>query len=506
MEAKVSIPVFFDMSRSDLYHLLPSILLTFFLMAVYLAGMAPGLTWAHYGADGGDLITAAAIGGVPHPTGYPVYLVLARIFQFIPIGSLAYRTNLLSACAAVASALLAYTLVLRSLNGSRWDWLAGLASALAFGLSPLLWSQALITEVYTLHVLFVALVLYVFSHQPAESRAWKRRDFFLGLVLGLAIGSHVTSVFLMPVIFDSVAGWHKNRLHLRPGLIWRRLAGLSMGLSVFFILPLHALTQPPVNWGNPVTLKGFWWLVSGSLYRSDVLIPGLPELVERLGAMSVLLLQQFGLPGLIVGLTGLVVFFPRSHLYAGTLWIAAAFMIFALVYPTHDSAVYILPACLSFALWIGLGLGGLADLLSQRFCWPGWLLGSVLILFLFFQAGGRSKELDISRDLRAENFGHMVIRQAPANAILFAMDDRVVFTLWYFHFALQERSDLAVVAADLLHFPWYQETLQSAYPDLSLPGPFPFPGTIAIANPARPACYVQYEQSAQIDCFPAQGP
>ena len=51
-------------------------------MAVYLASLAPGLTWANFGADGGDLIAAAATGGVAHPTGYPFYLLLARLFQF----------------------------------------------------------------------------------------------------------------------------------------------------------------------------------------------------------------------------------------------------------------------------------------------------------------------------------------------------------------------------------------------------------------------------------------
>ncbi len=46
------------------------------LLTVYGMTLAPGLTWANSGADGGDLITAAATGGVPHPTGYPVYLLL----------------------------------------------------------------------------------------------------------------------------------------------------------------------------------------------------------------------------------------------------------------------------------------------------------------------------------------------------------------------------------------------------------------------------------------------
>src|SRR5262245_14429377 len=76
------------------------------LLLVYLSTLAPGLTWANHGADGGDLITAAATGGVAHPSGYPTYLVLARLFLALPFGPLAFRVNLLSAvCAAGAAAL-----------------------------------------------------------------------------------------------------------------------------------------------------------------------------------------------------------------------------------------------------------------------------------------------------------------------------------------------------------------------------------------------------------------
>jgi len=46
-----------------------------------------------------------------HPTGYPVYLILARGFQLIPIGALAYRTNLMSVLATVLAAVLVYALV-----------------------------------------------------------------------------------------------------------------------------------------------------------------------------------------------------------------------------------------------------------------------------------------------------------------------------------------------------------------------------------------------------------
>jgi hypothetical protein len=93
-----------------------------------------------------------------------------------------------------------------------------------------------------------------------------------------------------------------------------------------------------------------------------------------------------------------------------------------------------------------------------------------------------------------------VLAAAPENAMLFATGDEAVFTLWYFHFALGQRPDLAVVASDLLHFDWYQETLRSTYPSLVLPGSFPWPETMAFANPSRPACSVRYDDQMEFQC------
>ena len=135
-----------------------------FLLGLFLGGflylytLAPGLTWAFDGADGGDPATAAATGGVRHPSGYPTYLLLASLFLKLPFGSLAYRTNLLSCVCTVAAAVVIYKIV-RSIDHSMFS--AAIA-ALAFGTFPLVWSQAILTEVNALNALFAALLLYFF--------------------------------------------------------------------------------------------------------------------------------------------------------------------------------------------------------------------------------------------------------------------------------------------------------------------------------------------------------
>ena len=74
-------------------------------LLVYLLTLAPTITWAHDGADGGDLITAAYTLGVPHPPGYPVYCLLGHLFAHLPLRDVAWRLNLMSAVGAGLAAL-----------------------------------------------------------------------------------------------------------------------------------------------------------------------------------------------------------------------------------------------------------------------------------------------------------------------------------------------------------------------------------------------------------------
>ena len=65
-------------------------------LAVYLRTAPPGLTWAHDSADGGDLIAAALVRGVPHPSGYPTFILLAHLFTRLPWHTPAWQVTLIS--------------------------------------------------------------------------------------------------------------------------------------------------------------------------------------------------------------------------------------------------------------------------------------------------------------------------------------------------------------------------------------------------------------------------
>jgi len=73
-------------------------------LALYGRTLAPGLL----PGDSGELQTLSALLGNTHPTGYPIYLLVGKLFTWLPVGDMAYRVNLLSAVMA-ALAVAGYT-------------------------------------------------------------------------------------------------------------------------------------------------------------------------------------------------------------------------------------------------------------------------------------------------------------------------------------------------------------------------------------------------------------
>ncbi|MEA3339294.1 MAG: DUF2723 domain-containing protein [Chloroflexota bacterium] len=416
-------------------------------LTFYLATLAPGLTWAYDSADGGELAAAARTLGIPHPPGYPTYVLLAHLFTYLPVGEVATRTNLLSAvCAAGTAAILAWTLARATRN-----WCAALGAGLALAFSPLLWHQAVVTEVHTLNALFTALLLilavYVSAAPPGTSGGNRTLAMALGATWGLSLGNHLTALFCAPLVI--LALWRLGRCGL-----WG-MGGVVLGLLVYLYLPLRAAAEPPVNWGDPRTLARFWWMVSGGPYHQFVFSLPQAHLAQRLLAWLNLLARQFGwigLPVLACGIAALSALDPPLlGATAATVTLCSGF---AIGYDTTDSYLYLIPSLVCLGLWLGLGLDLLLEALSAR---PRWAWGAGALAILLPLAAGiwRVPTVDLSDDRAADTFKTAILAPAPPKAILLSQEDGSTFALWYFQYGLGYRQDVVVIDLDLLGYEWY---------------------------------------------------
>jgi hypothetical protein len=187
--------------------------------ALYARTLYPGLL----PGDSGEFQTLAALLAHTHPTGYDVYLLLAKAFTLIPVQSIAYRVNLFSACMAgltVGGVYLAGTL----LSGQRWG---GLVGAAALGFSATFWSQAVIAEVYTAGAFFLTLLLLcIFLWDQSKQGLYLVVAAALGV---LSLGVHMSVALAAPaVVVYLLLSWKDWRQLWKPVL-----TGLLTGVVLF---------------------------------------------------------------------------------------------------------------------------------------------------------------------------------------------------------------------------------------------------------------------------------
>lgn len=209
-----------------------------------------------YLGDNAEYITAAAVLGIPHPSGYPLYVLLGKLFSLLPVSTVAFRVNLLSAAAGSAALVVFYFIALRAFAlyqkaspafhfPESAQKLSALAVCLLLGFTPWFWNESTTAQVYTLHFLFFTLLFWLvlkFWEEP------KSKYLLWGAFLsGLGLSNHEMLVLLLPFFFSAVAfSGAKNRWSVKFGMLGLFL----LGLSVYFYLPLRSLFHPAYQWGN----------------------------------------------------------------------------------------------------------------------------------------------------------------------------------------------------------------------------------------------------------------
>ncbi len=449
-------------------------------LAVYRATLAPDLTWAHNGADGGDLLAAALTGGVAHPSGYPTYLMSLRLVLALTGEPSAFWGNLFSALAASGATAFVALACAHGISG-RGDAPAGRlyvagGTALLAALAPTLWSQAVITEVYTLHALFVAVLMHLTLRVQKHAAVSAGSSLVMGLVLGVGLGNHLSLALLIPGL---AVYFHLARARLG----WRALLALAvgcvMGSLVYLYLPWAARRDPPVNWGNPRDLPQLWWLVSGRAYQPLTFALPLAWLPWRLSAWAGLLLQNLTLPGLALALLGLWRAEGDHRGLWGMAWTqVGVFSLYALGYDTADSYVYLIPAYLALAPAMALGAWTLKEearrwIAKRRPDLEKPTMGVLALAFAALPIGmawAHWDAQDLSQDREAITFARQALAMAGPHAMIIAASDRPTFALWYLRYGLNVRPDVAIVNSHLYEFDWYRETVAKWHPDVALAG------------------------------------
>ena len=334
----------------------------------YLRTVAPGV----FTLDSPELTASAYSLGIVHSPGYPVYMLFGHLFLKLTLGDVGLRMNLLSALtAAIAAGLI--TLMVWWLSGRR---LASLAAGLAFALCYYVWSMAVIAEVYTFQALLLVATLALLWQ-------WRQRGSFASLALatvlaGLAAANNPSTVLWWPGLL--LLAWTADA---RRDLRLRQIVGLgallALSLSALLYLPLRSLAEPAFIYVGSYDASGQFnamdlsrpenlvWYLSGRQF-SWLVAPYTPlELVQEFGRTVGWLWAGFLGVGLPLGLWGLWTLYRNDRFLAlGLALTSLGHSLFFIAYAAPDKETMFLPLFAIWAIFLGIGLAQLEDLLPQR--------------------------------------------------------------------------------------------------------------------------------------------
>jgi tetratricopeptide (TPR) repeat protein len=388
--------------------------------------------------DGGELTCAAHSLGIAHPTGYPLFCLWGRVFIVaLPLVSVAVRVNLMSAFFASLAILLVYVLA-REIFGEIFkdEWFfsrpVALFTALIFGVSETMWSQAVQSEVYALHAFLVtALILVmVLWRRTADGRL----ALLWAFLWALSLANHTSVVFLLGVaLYLAASNWRRTSLkQCLPGMA----LFFFLGISLYLYLPLRSALNPPHDWGNPETLSRLWDHISARQYRKFFLLASPPDVWNNLRHYVGLLTRQFGIVLLIFSLVGAVLQARRWRaLFTVFLLAILGNVLLAASYDILDIEPYYLPSYVIFVLWLGLALAfGFRWLLSRQWSRGFLWIAPVLLTALTAVTLGTNFSRASQRGMTiARDYGLSILSSVEPNAILFTAADNETFPVMYLH-------------------------------------------------------------------------
>jgi len=432
-------------------------LLALLSFLLYWRTLAPNV----FVSDFAEFQTLPAVLGLPHPNGFPLYMLLGWAWAHLPWGNLAWRMNLLSAVTGALAVGVTAAFAHRLSGRRSVAWLAGGLLAL----TPTFWGYSLLAERYSLNTALVAGVLWLAWEAtcvPSSPRTL-RLMIASSALLGLGLDVHPSDALLIPFWLAYLTVQVPRMRHdLRPWLLmalagaaplalylyvpwrwaayasWPLLPGIGRSAAVYRGL-VHVWYEPPLRWDL------VWYYITGlGGYATGLLGGGWRDAFTLLGAVWPYWRAEIAWPLALLALVGAMRLWRRERVL---MTILAAFIVFLTLMVAYiqqgKNDAYLLPA-----FWIVLFAAGFAaDWIPAR---PAsrWergarLLGQGLILLLLLiLLLVRYPRRDLSRHLDIHDWWTLTLAEPieKGAALLGHWSD--LTPLWYMQQAEGVRPDL----------------------------------------------------------------
>ena len=437
-------------------------------LALYLGTLAPSVVTIFDDSLEFQLVVYRL--GIAHPTGYPLYTLLGKLFTLLPLGDIAYRVNLMSAIFGASTVAGLYLLIVQvranGLSPRRWTTvLGGIIGAALLAVSQVFWQQATIAEVYTLNAFFIVTLLLLVTRTPLPSL------YCLTALAGLSLTHHRSMILLLPglavYLYLTRAVW---RLTWKT-IIWGGLLGL-LPLLLYLYLPLRGQVGS-LDGTYQNTWAGFWRQTGGGGYGAFIF--GNPLSQERDAAFywDLFRRQFYTLTPGFIGLFYLL-WLGQRRLLTLTGLVFVTYFGFNLFYRVADIEVFFIPPFLVWAVWSGIGAAFLLDIaagmtadgrrqtaavesklqLGLHNLAPFWRLGLTGLIIIIFalviiqNVAANLPALNERNTWRVHDYGLDILTQPLEDHATIVGIVGEMTLLRYFQETQNRRPDIQTVAAD----------------------------------------------------------
>ena len=476
--------------RNKYFYRLDLFLILSFVMpfGIYMLTLAPSVTFF----DSGEFLTATASLGSAHSPGYPLFLMYAKPFTWIPLGNIGFRINMATAFSSSLACLSVYLLTLKLLNNEQlvenkyFSGFAvkasGLAAALSFSFTPRLWLQSNHDKPYPLLAFITAVIFYLLLAWRDHFKNGDERPAYVYVctfLAGLSMALHQSVVLLLPAWFLMIvlADW---RMVTRVRELILATAFALLGFSVHLYLPLRALSNPLLNWGDSKTSDQFLWHFLRKGYPGDPHPRDLALLWSQIKAFNVP--HEFTWVGAALLLFALFCLWRRQRdiVIAYLVGVAAFLMVIAGYFNALPDMIFLTeefftPLYLLSAVLVGVGLFNVLKYaisnarIPERYDFKVYVLVAIMMFSLPASlCAVNYYENDQHNNYIAFDYASNSLRSLPQNAVMFTWGDSGAFPLWYLQGIERMREDVDLPHTPHLVFDWYLDTMPRIFKDSNL--------------------------------------
>lgn len=444
--------------------------ITVFTFIIYISTIHNRVT----NSDCGELAAAAYKLGVAHPTGYPLYTLLGHLFTYLPFPSeVAGRVAVMSSVFGAATVYVVFQLTKSvtafTLKTDPREWktvIPALLASLTYALSPVVWRESRIVEVYSLHALLMSLCIWFLLR--FEQTGQRRYVSLAAIPIALGFAHHMTtSIILFSTFFYILI--KDVKFIFSKYLLWGLLAGVG-GALFYLYLPIADIYTKGFPWGATSDPKMFWDHVTGQPYHY-LLFGNWERTIKHFYETPTVFWSNFFLltPMIFFGMFAIARKHKAWMLFNATYLILA--MVHLLSYNVRGYKAYYVAPFIVVAIFSGVGTSWITGFLYRKIgLFHRNRIGfAVMMLFfvgiLIFPANAYIEKW---KEFRSESpfprdYG-IEATSLPPGSILLQMGDTYTHAAWYYQEVHNKGWDVALITSSLLKRSWYEKWVKKRWP------------------------------------------